>query len=270
MPSSCTRRLWLIAVILYKATIDSPLPPPQQQQQNMHGERKGIDFPVALTSGTQAAVESLKLENLGKVTDDSATMSQGASSTGPWADASTLGGVAASSAGRRGPIQERKGKGKGFPEEGEEDDDGAAVIIDDEINGIPSHQFRISPLAPPAWPSPPAMPPPTDDDGAHVRFESALYSQLAGGPASAWEKTTFSSSFSGVVPMSWGQLPSIGEWADERQSDEQVNPINGLPLVGFDTFAARRRRDEALDAKEAAPETDEPSFGTSQVSGGRY
>jgi hypothetical protein len=27
--------------------------------------------------------------------------------------------------------------------------------------------------------------------------------------ASAWEKTTFSASFSGVVPMSWGQLPSI-------------------------------------------------------------
>jgi len=45
---------------LCKATIDSPLPPPQQQQQNKNGERKGIDFP--LTSGTQAAFESFKLE----------------------------------------------------------------------------------------------------------------------------------------------------------------------------------------------------------------
>ena len=36
MPSSCTRRLWLLAIILYKATIDSPLPPPQQHQI-MHG-----------------------------------------------------------------------------------------------------------------------------------------------------------------------------------------------------------------------------------------
>jgi hypothetical protein len=51
----------------------------------------------------------------------------------------------------------------------------------DEEN-IPSHHLRIPPLEPSdsVWPSPPAKPPPTDDDGAHVHIDSAFSAPLAG------------------------------------------------------------------------------------------